>query len=95
MSTSPAKDGSADLLYDQNDTGEAKLHSLLLEAAADVCGTEIANEVFSMPRERPKRTPSGENPPAPRTHAADVKCHAPVTLFRKLYNEAMQRELGY
>ena len=92
MSTSPAQDGSADVLYDQNDTNEAKLHSLLLEAAADVCGTEIANEVFSMPRERPKRTPSGENPPAPRTHAADVKCHAPVTLFRKLYNEAMQRE---
>ena len=70
------------------DPDESKLHSLLLAAAADVVGPSLAREVFSIARERPRRTPAGSSPPAPRTPAADFRCHAPVTLFRRLLARA-------
>ena len=69
------------------DPDESKLHSLLLAAAADVVGPSLAREVFSIARERPRRTPAAR-PPAPRTPAADFRCHAPVTLFRRLLARA-------
>jgi len=88
---SPVRDGQ-----DLADTAdEEKLHAMLLAAASDVCGSVLANQVFGVPRERPRRTASGKTPPAARTQGADFKCHAPVTLFRRLYATATksQREM--
>ena len=70
------------------DADASKLHVLLLAAASEVVGPSLAREVFSIARERPRRTPAGSSPPAPRTPAADFRCHAPVTLFRRLLARA-------
>ena len=74
---------------------EGKKSAVILAAAADVVGPSLAREVFSIARERPRRTPAGSSPPAPRTPAADFRCHAPVTLFRRLLARATRggREL--
>ena len=69
----------------------SKLHALLLAAASEVVGPSLAREVFSISRERPMRTPAGSSSPSPRTPAADFRCHAPVTLFRRLLARATRR----
>ena len=73
------------------DADASKLHALLLAAASEVVGPSLANEVFSISRERPMRTPAGSSSPSPRTPAADFRCHAPVTLFRRLLARATRR----
>jgi ankyrin repeat protein len=73
------------------DADASKLHALLLAAASEVVGPSLANEVFSITRERPMRTPAGSSSPSPRTPAADFRCHAPVTLFRRLLARATRR----
>ena len=73
------------------DSDASKLHALLLAAASEVVGPSLAREVFSISRERPMRTPAGSSSPSPRTPAADFRCHAPVTLFRRLLARATRR----
>ena len=60
------------------DNVAARLHALILAAAADVVGPSLAADVLSLPKERPR---------ASRRAAAggcDFQCHAPVTMFRRL-----------
>ena len=83
--TGPAPNGDSD-------PDESALHALFLAAAADVVGARLAREVFSIARERPRRTAAGLSPPAPRTPAADFACHAPVTIFRRLLARATRDE---
>ena len=65
------------------DDAAERLTELILAACSEVVGPELSRRVLALPKERVR--------PSPKASAggADYRCHAPVTVFRKL--DAMTR----
>ena len=60
------------------DDAAERLTELILAACSEVVGPELSRRVLALPKERVR--------PSPKASAggADYRCHAPVTVFRKL-----------
>ena len=65
------------------DEAAERLNELIVAACSEVVGPELARRVLALPKERVRASPKAS------AGGADYRCHAPVTVFRKL--DAMTR----
>ena len=65
------------------DDAAERLTELILAACSEVVGPELSRQVLALPKERARASPKAS------AGGADYRCHAPVTVFRKL--DAMTR----
>lgn len=65
------------------DEAAERLTELIVAACSEVVGPELARRVLALPKERVRASPKAS------AGGADYRCHAPVTVFRKL--DAMTR----
>lgn len=65
------------------DDAAERLTELILAACSEVVGPELSRRVLALPKERARASPKAS------AGGADYRCHAPVTVFRKL--DAMTR----
>ena len=81
----PFMNGSAEQCFSSAERAEVEAELLVMErihkavkiAAAAACGSQAAQMVLAIPKERVQRSKSISSGP-------DLYCHAPITLFRKL-----------